>query len=81
MHWTTSPAGSPRSWVRGSYRFHDLISTDDELLGYIRENINSGEFSVYRTTTGYMPDAVFTTLPEAQDYLTHMLVQERLDDH
>lgn len=80
MRWHIHRAGRPRSWVRGSFTFYDLVDENDECVAWIREHIDRTPRTCIAHISGNHHTPVFPSLREAKEYVIATLVAERLDE-
>ena len=81
MKWVKRHAGSPGTWTWGNVFFHDLLDDNDNLLGYVREDIRPDR-SFIASTNDYsikFPKQ-FLTIKEAKDILIAHFVLKKLED-
>jgi hypothetical protein len=80
MRWSVTHVDKPKGLRRNyAYIFHDLVDDDDEVLGWVREDVVNRRYSpMGNNPTGSLPEQ--PTLDEAKAILIAHFVALRLDD-
>jgi hypothetical protein len=82
MWWKHRRAGVPDTWTYENIFFHDLMTSDGTLLGYVREDKRAGHgFTPYTNLSeGGAQFPTQSTLKEAKDMLLAHFVLQKLEE-